>query len=103
MQLASVYHQIQSELMFFILLLCKMHVLSYCMCANNSFLVSFLLHVYNCDKRKALQVGLIQMNGVDHPSESIHVLHIGKMRIKLRKGKTTIAKEYYSNSMQVLI
>ncbi|KAL8480236.1 hypothetical protein ACS0TY_026964 [Phlomoides rotata] len=45
-------------------------------------------------------VVLIQMNGVDHPSESIHVLHIGKMRIKLCKGKTTISKEYYSNSMQ---
>ncbi|PIN16911.1 hypothetical protein CDL12_10435 [Handroanthus impetiginosus] len=46
-------------------------------------------------------VVIIQMNGVDHPSESIHVLHIGKMRIKLCKGKTTIAKEYYSNSMQL--
>jgi hypothetical protein len=41
------------------------------------------------------------MNGVDHPSESIHVLHVGKMRIKLRKGKSTNAKEYYSTSMQV--
>ncbi|GER41052.1 plectin-related [Striga asiatica] len=46
-------------------------------------------------------VVLIQMNEVDRPSDSIHVLHIGKMRIKLRKGKTTIAKEYYSNSMQL--
>ncbi|CAA0826216.1 Stomatal closure-related actin-binding protein 1 [Striga hermonthica] len=46
-------------------------------------------------------VVLIQMNDVDQPSGSIHVLHIGKMRIKLRKGKTTIAKEYYSNSMQL--
>lgn len=42
------------------------------------------------------------MNGVDHPSESIHVLHIGKMMVKLCKGQTTIAKEYYSNSMQVV-
>ncbi|GAV89011.1 hypothetical protein CFOL_v3_32432 [Cephalotus follicularis] len=41
-----------------------------------------------------------QINGVDHPSESIHVLHVGKMRIKLRKGKMTIAKEYYSTLMQ---
>ncbi|KAK6138253.1 hypothetical protein DH2020_028000 [Rehmannia glutinosa] len=32
-------------------------------------------------------VVLIQMNGEDQPSQSIHVLHIGKMRIKLRKGK----------------
>lgn len=43
------------------------------------------------------------MNGVDHPSESIHVLHVGKMRMKLRKGKTTNAKEYYSISMQVFV
>lgn len=49
-----------------------------------------------------LQVVITQMNGADHPSESIHVLHVGKMRIKLCKGKTTIAKEYYSTSMQVL-
>nr|KJB83611.1 hypothetical protein B456_013G254900 [Gossypium raimondii] len=42
-----------------------------------------------------------QMNGVDQPSESIHVLHVGKMRMKLRKGKTAIAKEYYSSAMQV--
>lgn len=42
------------------------------------------------------------MNGVNHPSESIHVFHVGKMRIKLCKGKTTIAKEYFSTSMQVL-
>lgn len=50
-----------------------------------------------------MQALLIQMNGVDHPSESIHVLHIGKMMIKLCKGQTTIAKEYYSNSMQVVL
>ncbi|MBA0633311.1 hypothetical protein Godav_001932 [Gossypium davidsonii] len=42
-----------------------------------------------------------QMNGVDQPSESIHVLHVGKMRMKLRKGKTAIAKEYYSSAMQL--
>ncbi|KAJ6310182.1 hypothetical protein OIU76_014998 [Salix suchowensis] len=42
-----------------------------------------------------------QTNGVDHPSESIHVLHVGKMRMKLRKGKSTNAKEYYSTSMQL--
>lgn len=48
-----------------------------------------------------LQVVVTQMNGVNHPSESIHVLHVGRMRIKLRKGKTTVAKEYYSTSMQV--
>lgn len=47
------------------------------------------------------QVVVTQMSGLHHPTESIHVLHVGKMRIKLCKGKTTIAKEYYSSSMQV--
>nr|GMD64799.1 stomatal closure-related actin-binding protein 1 [Ipomoea batatas] len=46
-------------------------------------------------------VVIVQMNGVDQPSQSIHVFHIGKMRIKLCKGKTTVAKEYYSTSMQL--
>ncbi|KAM7273259.1 hypothetical protein ACFE04_027923 [Oxalis oulophora] len=46
-------------------------------------------------------VVVTQMNGTDNTSESIHVLHVGKMRIKLRKGKSTIAKEYYSSSMQL--
>lgn len=50
-----------------------------------------------------LQVVVVQMNGTDHTSETIHVLHIGRMRMKLCKGKTSIAKEYYSTSMQVLI
>ncbi|GJU05488.1 stomatal closure-related actin-binding protein 1-like protein [Tanacetum coccineum] len=40
------------------------------------------------------------MNGVDHSSESIHVLHVGKMRDELCKGKTTVAKEYYSSLVQ---
>uniref|UniRef100_A0A0A0LWY7 Stomatal closure-related actin-binding protein PH domain-containing protein n=1 Tax=Cucumis sativus TaxID=3659 RepID=A0A0A0LWY7_CUCSA len=46
-------------------------------------------------------VVLTQVNGVNNPSESIHSLHVGKMRIKLCKGKNTIAKEYYSSSMQL--
>ncbi|KAF3453138.1 hypothetical protein FNV43_RR03573 [Rhamnella rubrinervis] len=46
-------------------------------------------------------VVITQMNGVNHLSESIHVFHVGKMRIKLCKTKTTIAKEYYSTSMQL--
>lgn len=41
------------------------------------------------------------MTGAEHPSEAIHSLHVGNMRMKLCKGKTTIVKEYYSNSMQV--
>ncbi|KAK9065130.1 hypothetical protein SSX86_016513 [Deinandra increscens subsp. villosa] len=46
-------------------------------------------------------VVIVQMNGADHPSESIHVLHVGKMRMKLCKDKTTVAKEYYSSFMQL--
>ncbi|CAI9106200.1 OLC1v1005293C7 [Oldenlandia corymbosa var. corymbosa] len=46
-------------------------------------------------------VVIIQMNGSDYSSPSIHVLHIGKMRMKLCKGKTTLTKEYYSASMQL--
>ncbi|CAH9103112.1 unnamed protein product [Cuscuta epithymum] len=46
-------------------------------------------------------VVIVQMNGVDQPVQSIHALHIGKMRIKLCKGKTNVAKEYYSTSMQL--
>ncbi|KAL7174435.1 hypothetical protein ACSBR2_033652 [Camellia fascicularis] len=46
-------------------------------------------------------VVIAQMNGVDYPSQSIHVLHVGKMRIKLCKSNTTVAKEYYSTSMQL--
>ena len=43
------------------------------------------------------------MNGTDEPSQSIHVLHVGKMRMKICKGKTTVAKEYYSSAMQVRV
>ncbi|XP_071704110.1 stomatal closure-related actin-binding protein 1-like [Rutidosis leptorrhynchoides] len=46
-------------------------------------------------------VVIVQMNGEDHPSESIHVLHVGKMRMKLCKEKTTVAKEYYSSFMKL--
>ncbi|KAJ9537259.1 hypothetical protein OSB04_029992 [Centaurea solstitialis] len=46
-------------------------------------------------------VVIVQMNGADHPSESIHVLHVGKMRMKLCKETTTVAKEYYSSFMQL--
>ncbi|CAO2837420.1 unnamed protein product [Amaranthus hypochondriacus] len=46
-------------------------------------------------------VVITQMNGVDQPSQSIHALHVGKMRMKLCKGKTTVAKEFYSSAMQL--
>ncbi|KAJ8751550.1 hypothetical protein K2173_016787 [Erythroxylum novogranatense] len=46
-------------------------------------------------------VVISQMSGADHVSESIHVLHVGKMRMKLRKGRSTVTKEYYSTSMRL--
>uniref|UniRef100_A0A7N0V202 Uncharacterized protein n=1 Tax=Kalanchoe fedtschenkoi TaxID=63787 RepID=A0A7N0V202_KALFE len=42
-----------------------------------------------------------QINGQDHQSNSGHVLHIGKMRMKLSKGWITRARESYSSSMQL--
>lgn len=46
-------------------------------------------------------VVVLQMNGNDYPSNSIHVFHIGKLRLKLSKGKTVRAKEFYSTAMQL--
>ncbi|WOL03868.1 stomatal closure-related actin-binding protein 1 [Canna indica] len=45
------------------------------------------------------KVIIMQMNGHDYQSKSVHVLRVGKMRIKLCKGKSTKAKESYSGSM----
>ena len=50
----------------------------------------------------AFQVVVLQMNGNDYSSNSIHVFHIGKLRLKLSKGKTAKAKEFYSSAMQVI-
>lgn len=44
---------------------------------------------------------IMQINGDDVSMQSIHNFHVGKMRIKLRKGRSTKAKEPYSASMQV--
>ncbi|RVW90771.1 Stomatal closure-related actin-binding protein 1 [Vitis vinifera] len=70
---------------------------------NNTWTFMRWLIIAVLEPRKVddIQVVITQMNGADHPSESIHVLHVGKMRIKLCKGKATIAKEYYSTSMQL--
>ncbi|PIA59984.1 hypothetical protein AQUCO_00400695v1 [Aquilegia coerulea] len=46
-------------------------------------------------------VVVAQVNGQDNLSNFVHVLHIGKMRIKLCKGRITKAKESYSSSMQL--
>ncbi|KAF9592137.1 hypothetical protein IFM89_012566 [Coptis chinensis] len=46
-------------------------------------------------------VVVTQVNGKDNHSNFVHVLHVGKMRIKLCKGRITKAKESYSSSMQL--
>ncbi|CAL1403562.1 unnamed protein product [Linum trigynum] len=38
------------------------------------------------------KVVVTQLNGSHQPSQSIHVFHVGKMRIKLCKGSTTIGQ-----------
>lgn len=47
------------------------------------------------------KVVISQMNGRDYPSHSVHVFHVGKMRMKLCKGWITRARESYSTSMQL--
>ncbi|GJM92815.1 hypothetical protein PR202_ga09318 [Eleusine coracana subsp. coracana] len=46
-------------------------------------------------------VVVTQMNGKDYSSNSVHVFHIGKLRIKLRKGWSTKAREAYSATMKL--
>lgn len=46
---------------------------------------------------------MTQVNGIERMPESLNNLHVGKKRMKLSKGGMTIAKEFYSNSMQVLM
>lgn len=46
-------------------------------------------------------VVVLQLNGIDQPKESVHVLNVGRLRMRLSKGKTVVAKEFYSSSMQL--
>jgi len=46
-------------------------------------------------------VVVLQLNGVDQPKESVHVLNVGRLRMRLTKGKSVVAKEFYSSSMQL--
>ncbi|XP_050943658.1 14-3-3-like protein GF14 kappa [Cucumis melo] len=50
----------------------------------------------------AKEVTISQMNGQDYASNSVHVFHVGKMRMKLSRGWITKARENYSSSMQLL-
>ncbi|KAJ7280479.1 hypothetical protein O6H91_Y373000 [Diphasiastrum complanatum] len=44
---------------------------------------------------------IVQQNGELMEKQSLHVLNIGKMRIKLYKGRTTKVKEHYTPAMQL--
>ncbi|XP_047090587.1 stomatal closure-related actin-binding protein 1-like isoform X1 [Lolium rigidum] len=46
-------------------------------------------------------VVVLQLNGIDQPKESVHVLNVGRLRMRLCKGKAVVAKEFYSSSMQL--
>ncbi|XP_066387901.1 stomatal closure-related actin-binding protein 1-like isoform X2 [Miscanthus floridulus] len=46
-------------------------------------------------------VVVLQLNGIDQPKESVHVLNVGRLRMRLTKGKSVVAKEFYSSSMQL--
>uniref|UniRef100_A0A804QYL3 Stomatal closure-related actin-binding protein 1 n=2 Tax=Zea mays TaxID=4577 RepID=A0A804QYL3_MAIZE len=54
-------------------------------------------------KRTDIEFNVVvtQMNGKDYSSNSVHVFHIGKLRIKLRKGWSTKARESYSTTMKL--
>ncbi|ONL98328.1 Stomatal closure-related actin-binding protein 1 [Zea mays] len=46
-------------------------------------------------------VVVLQLNGIDLPKESVHVLNVGRLRMRLTKGNSVVAKEFYSSSMQL--
>ncbi|KAG2647127.1 stomatal closure-related actin-binding protein 1-like [Panicum virgatum] len=46
-------------------------------------------------------VVVLLVNGVAQPADSLHVLCIGRLRMRLARGKAVVAKEFYSSSMQL--
>ncbi|GJN10859.1 hypothetical protein PR202_ga28995 [Eleusine coracana subsp. coracana] len=44
---------------------------------------------------------VLQVNGVPQPADSLHVLCIGRLQIRLAKGKIVVAREFYSSAMQM--
>ncbi|VAI13025.1 unnamed protein product [Triticum turgidum subsp. durum] len=54
-----------------------------------------------CKLKSILGVVVLQLNGIDQPKEAVHVLNVGRLRMRLSKGKTVVAKEFYSSSMQL--
>ncbi|KAG5252661.1 proline-rich family protein [Salix suchowensis] len=60
-------------------------------------------HVENLLRKSSSEFSVVisQMNGQDHPSHSVHVFNVGKMRLKLCRGWITKAREIYSATMQL--
>ncbi|KAI5003239.1 hypothetical protein ZWY2020_030399 [Hordeum vulgare] len=59
-------------------------------------------YVESLMKRADIEFNVVtQMNGNDYASKSAHVFHIGKLRVKLRKGRSTKARESYSTTMKL--
>ncbi|CAD6222841.1 unnamed protein product [Miscanthus lutarioriparius] len=46
-------------------------------------------------------VVILQVNGIAQAADSVHVLSIGRLRMRLAKEKAVVAKEFYSSSMQL--
>ncbi|WVZ66865.1 hypothetical protein U9M48_016028 [Paspalum notatum var. saurae] len=46
-------------------------------------------------------VVILQVNGVAQAADCVHVLCIGRLRMRLAKEKAVVAKEFYSSSMQL--
>ncbi|KAL8142987.1 hypothetical protein V2J09_016019 [Rumex salicifolius] len=54
-----------------------------------------------CKPNSEFNVVISQMNGQDHSSRSVHVLHVGRTRMKLSRGWMSKSRESYSASMQL--
>lgn len=46
-------------------------------------------------------VVILQVNGIAQAADSLHVLSIGRLRMRLAKEKAVVVKEFYSSSMQL--
>lgn len=71
---------------------------SFCNGTSDWFLVLFRCFVLTFG---VLQVTISQMNRQNYSSRSVHLFHVGKMRMKLCRGWITKARDSYSVTMQV--
>ncbi|VAI27316.1 unnamed protein product [Triticum turgidum subsp. durum] len=68
---------------------------------DQHMLQSHMMWGVTCKLKSILGVVVLQLNGIDQPKEAVHVLNVGRLRMRLSKGKTVVAKEFYSSSMQL--